>query len=421
MKRIISLILIISSFSPHVVSQRLVKDSPENQGMSTDRLTRLSSTLGKYTEEGKLPGVVALIARGGKIVYHEAFGYSDLEKEIPMKKDNIFRIASQSKAIVSVGIMMLQEEGQLLITDPLSQYIPEFLESTVAEIKEGTEYEIVQAKREITLRDLLTHTAGIGYGYGPASDKWKAAGIQGWYFAHKEEPILETVKKMGQLPNEAHPGEAYVYGYNTDILGAVIEVVSGKSLEEFLIEKILKPLGMNDTHFYLPPSKSPRLSVVYNQEKGKLKRAPVDGTMTSQGEYVSGARTSFSAGAGLLSTSMDYAIFLQMLLNGGEYNGSRIISRKSVELMISNHLGDVKFPWSEGTGFGLGFAITTDLGERGLLGTKGEFGWGGAYHSVYWADPIEDLLVVYFTQVIPISLDDHEKLRPLVYQSLIDE
>ena len=421
MKRIIVLILTISSFSPDLIGQKLVKDSPENQGMSTDRLTRLSSTLGEYTKEGKLPGVVALIARGGKIVYHEAFGYSDLEKEIPMKKDNIFRIASQSKAIVSVGIMILQEEGQLLISDPLSQYIPEFLESTVAEITEGDGYEIIQAKREITLRDLLTHTAGIGYGYGPASDLWEAAGIQGWYFAHREEPILETVKKMGKLPNDAHPGEAYVYGYNTDILGAVIEVVSGKSLEEFLSEKILQPLGMNDTHFYLPPSKSSRLSVVYNQENGKLMRAPVEGTMTSQGEYVSGARRSFSAGAGLLSTSMDYATFLQMMLNGGEYNGVRIISRKSVEIMTSNHLRDVKFPWSEGTGFGLGFAITTHLGERGLLGSEGEFGWGGAYHSVYWADPIEDLLVVYFTQVIPITLDDHDKLRPLVYQSLIDE
>ena len=422
-----------------VFGQPLADDLPENNGMSSERLETINSVFTDYVTTGKLPGVVVLAARNGKVVYHQAIGMRDMENKKPMSTETIFRIASQTKAIVSVGIMMLQEEGKLLLSDPLSKYISEFKETTVAIKEEDGGYKVEKAKREIKIRDLLTHTSGIGYGYGVAAEKWKNAEIQGWYFAHRTEPVLETVKKMANLPMEAHPGERYVYGYNTDILGALIEVVSGQSLDEFLKTKILNPLGMVDTYFYLPKSKASRLSIVYSQCNDRLLRAPKDGAPEfmwkdnetcvgnhqTQGQYLEGPRTSLSGGAGLLSTSMDYAIFLQMMLNNGTYNGTRILSRKSVELMTTNHLDgdhykDVKFPWDWGVGFGLGFSVTTDAGDRGVLGSLGEYGWGGAYHSSYWVDPTENLVVVYFTQVNPITLDDHQKLRSLIYQAIVD-
>ena len=413
-------------------SQDLKYDLPENNGMSSSRLSNIDSVFSNYVNNKKLPGAVILILRNGKITYHKSFGMSDLEKRVPMTNDKIFRIASQTKALVSVGIMMLQEEGKLLLSDSLSTYLPEFEKSTVAvpvskldNKNDGSLYKIVQAKRAITIRDLLTHTAGIGYGYGLAAELWENEDLQGWYFAHKEEAIQESVKKMASLPMEKHPGEAFVYGYSTDILGALIEVVSGKPLDIFLKKRILNPLGMQDTSFYLPNDKTSRLSVVYNQTENGLIRAPENGEEFSQGQYLKGPRKSLSGGAGLLSTSTDYAVFLQMLLNNGTFNGTRILSRKSVELMTSNHLGgdyykDVTFPWDFGTGFGLGFSITNNFGDRGVLGNVGEYGWGGAYHSNYFVNPKEKLVVVYFTQVVPITLDDHQKLKTLVYQSIVD-
>jgi len=338
-----------------------------------------------------------------------------------MTNDAIFRIASQSKALVSLGIMILQEEGKLLISDPVGKYIPQFDSTTVAVPKEGGGYNVVPAKRKITIRDLLTHTAGIGYGSGPAADKWKEAGIQGWYFADRDEPIASTVERMAALPMDAQPGEKFVYGYNTDILGVVIERASGKPLDVFLGEKVFKPLGMTDTYFYLPKEKASRLATVYSVDKnGPLTRAPDPGKMVGQGMYLDGPRKSFSGGAGILSTARDYATFLTMILNKGVRNGKRILSRKSVELMTVDHLRNI--PYGDGAGFGLGFEVTDKLGDRGRLGSEGEFGWGGAYHSTYWVDPKEDLVVVYFTQLIPAGgiIDDHGKLRALVYQAIVD-
>ncbi len=400
-------------------AQKLEPADPEELGLSVERLKFLTNTFDTYIEERELPGAVVLVARKGKIVYYESFGQRDMESGAEMPKDAIFRIASQTKALISVATMILQEEGKLLISDPVGKYIPAFSKTKVA-IGKGDDYEIVDADRQITIRDLLTHTAGIGYGYGTAADLWEEAGIQGWYFADRDEPILNTIERIASLPFDAQPGEQYVYGYNTDILGAVVEAASGQPLDTYLKERILDPLGMSDTHFYLPQEKTGRLAVVYSKEDGKgLERAPSPGGMVGQGMYVEGPRKSFSGGAGLLSTAMDYAKFLQMMLNEGEYKGKRIISRKSVELMTTDHIGDDKFVWTAGTGFGLGYSVVTDLGKRGSLGSVGEFGWGGAYHSSYWVDPVEDLVVVYFTQVIPAAnLDDHAKLRALIYQAL---
>ncbi|MGA1030555.1 MAG: serine hydrolase domain-containing protein [Flavobacteriaceae bacterium] len=412
------LILIFYLFTSITFAQSLEKVAPEAVGFSSERLAILTKTLQNYVAQEKLPGAVALVLRNGKVAYWEAVGQRDVEQGAPLQKNSIFRIASQTKALVSVGIMILQEEGKLLISDAVGKYIPEFNETTVAEPTEDG-YRVVPAKRKITLRDLLTHTAGIDYGNGTAKEAWKAAGIQGWYFADRNEPVLATIKRIGSLPQQAQPGTAFVYGYNTDILGAVIEVVSGQTLSEFITARILKPLGMNDTHFYLPKAKANRLAVVYSSKDGGIERAADPGKMVGQGAYVNGPRKSFSGGAGLLSTAEDYATFLQMMLNKGTYKNQRILSRKSVDLMTQNHLGDIVFPWTPGMGFGLGFSTVEDVGLRGELGSHGEFGWGGAYHSTYWVDPAEQLVVVYFTQLIPAeNVDDHQKLRTLIYQAL---
>ncbi|MCZ6769926.1 MAG: serine hydrolase [Acidobacteria bacterium] len=405
---------------PALQAQGLSRTQPQEVGLSAERLQRLSDVLQGYVDDGKLAGAVALVARRGKVAYLEAFGHRDRESNSPMKEGTIFRIASQTKALVSVGVMILQERGQLLITDPVGKYLPEFLKTTVAVSKEDGKYEIVEARRPITIRDLLTHTAGISYGNGVARDRWSEAGIQGWYFADRDEPIGATVSRIATLPFDAQPGERWIYGYSIDILGALIERVSGLTLNDFLRIQILEPLGMRDTHFFLPPAKSDHLAVVYSaKEEGGIERAPDPGHMVGQGAYVEGPRKSFSGGAGLLSTAGDYARFLQMLLDGGELDGTRILTPKTVQLMTVNHLGQLSF--RDGLGFGLGFSVVQDLGARGLPGSVGEFGWGGAYHSRYWVDPQEQLVVVYLTQLIPANdLDDQDKVRILVYQALVD-
>lgn len=404
-------------FEP-VPAQDLAPAVPESVAVSSERLERLTSTLQRYVDDQQLAGAVALVARHGRIVYHEALGMRDIESRDAMRKDAIFRIASQTKALVSAAVMVLQEQGKLLISDRLSRHLPEFKETTVAVERDGG-YKVEPSRRPITLRDLLTHTAGIDYGNGVAEDRWANADIQGWYFAHREEVMLDTVARMASLPFSAHPGERFVYGYNTDILGAVVERVSGTSLDDFLRETILGPLGMDDTHFYLSQDKTGRLATVYSASGRGLERAPEPGLGIGQGHYVQGPRVSFSGGAGLLSTAKDYARFLQMMLNGGSLDGKRVLSRKSVELMTVDHLNGI--PFRAGQGFGLGFSVVTDLGARGQPGSVGEFGWGGAYHSTYWVDPQEGLVVVYLTQLIPADgLDEHSKLRALVYQALTD-
>jgi CubicO group peptidase (beta-lactamase class C family) len=393
---------------------------PEDVGLSSERLQRLTAVFKGYVGENRLPGAVVLVLRRGKVAYFSAFGARDRETSAPMREDSIFRIASQSKAAVSVAVMILQEEGKLLIGEPVGNHLPEFAKTTVAVPRAGGGYDVVRARRPITIRDLLTHTAGIGYGDGPAADQWKAAGITGWYFADRDEPVAATISRLAALPFDAHPGEKWVYGYSTDILGALVERVSGQSLDAFLRARIFEPLGMRDTHFYLPDSKADRLTTVYSAAAaGPLTRTPETGGMVSQGAYLKGPRKSYSGGAGLLSTASDYGRFLQMLLNGGELDGKRILSRPSVRLMTVPQTAGIEF--RPGQGFGLGFYVVSDVGERGLPGSVGEYGWGGAYHSTYWVDPAEQLVVVYMTQLIPSgTLDDQSKLRALVYQAIND-
>lgn len=392
--------------------------APEELGFSAERLERLSAVLEDYVADGQFAGSVTLVVRHGKIAYLETFGERDRASHSAMQEDTIFRIASQSKAVVSTATMILQEEGKLLIQDPVGKYLPEFQETTVAVPNEDGGYDVVPAERPITIRDLLTHTSGFDYGYGVAEDEWAAAGIQHYYFSDRDEPIGETVSRMASLPANAQPGEKWVYGYSTDILGAVIERAAGMPLDKLLQDRIFSPLGMEDTYFYLPPAKRDRLATVYKNVDGTLERAVEEGPH-GQGMFVDGPRKSFSGGAGLVSTATDYARFLQMILNNGELDGVRILGRKTVELMSADHLGDVAF--RPGLGFGLGFSVLKDVGTRGWSGSVGELAWGGAYHSQYWIDPVEDLIVVHLTQLfISGGLDDPEKVRAAVYQALVD-
>jgi CubicO group peptidase (beta-lactamase class C family) len=387
--------------------------------MSTERLASLTPVLKGYVDRQQLAGSVALVARRGKLVYYEAFGQQDREARTPMQVDSIFRIASQSKAIVTTAAMILVEQGKLGLNDPIARYIPEFAEAKVAVPKDGGGYYLETLKRPITVRDLMTHTSGLSYGNGPAAAEWQKAGITGYYFSDRDEPIGATVARMAKLPLDAQPGEKWIYGYSIDVLGAVAEKASGKPLDELVRTSILGPLGMTDTAFYLPKDKRARLTAVYARNgNAPITRAPNDGA-AGQGAFVDGPRKSFSGGAGLLSTAGDYARFLEMMLDDGQLDGKRLLSRKTVELMTTDNLHGV--PFNPGQGFGLGFSVVTDVGARGEPGSLGEFGWGGAYHSTYWVDPVEKLVVVYLTQLNPAGdIDDFARLRALIYQAIVD-
>ena len=398
--------------------------TPQNSAaskISSERLDRLHAQMQRYVDEGRLAGAVVRIQQNGRLVFSEAVGWRDREAREPMREDTIFRIASQTKALTSVAVMMLMEEGKLLLDDPVGKHLPEWQKTTVAVAKPGGGYDTVPAKRPITIRDLLTHTAGISYGSGPAEKVWRDAGLFGWYFADRSEPVSTFVSRMAALPMAAQPGEKFVYGYNTDVLGVIVEKLSGKSLQAFLDERLIRPLGMKDTSFYLPREKAGRLAIVYEGEQG-LKRAPdasawKTGGHFGQGHYLDGPRVAYSGGAGLLSTAADYSRFLEMLRRGGELDGRRYLGRKTVELMVADHLGKIEY--NAGMGFGLGFSVRKDVGAAGEPGSKGEFGWGGAYHSEYWVDPEEGLTVVYMTQLLPAgNIDDHGKLRALIYQAI---
>jgi CubicO group peptidase (beta-lactamase class C family) len=400
--------------------------TPESVGVSSERLQRLREGMRRYVDEGRVAGLVAYVARNGRVVHHEALGMADVEAGRAMSNHTIFRIASQTKALTSVAVMMLVEEGRVGLGDSVARYIPAFEKTTVAVpapagAVEGTPVSVVPAKRAITIRDLLTHTAGIGYGYGPAAAQWKAAGIQHWYFADRSEPVAAVVERIAALPMDAQPGEKYVYGYSTDVLGVVVEKVSGTTLAEFFEKRITDPLGMVDTRFYLPPAQKDRLATVYAAKDGRFVRAPEG--QPGQGHYVEGPRLAFSGGAGLLSTARDYGRFLQMLLDRGELDGVRLLSPKTVELMTANHVGTLfaeRGANDAGMGFGLGFDVVLDLGGNGRYGTEGAFGWGGAYHTNYWVDPAEKLVCVLMAQLLPATGSDlHGRFRTLVYQAIV--
>jgi len=392
-------------------------------GFSTERLARVDALLDGYVNDGRIGGIVALVLRDGKPVYEHAVGWADKEAGRKIAMDTEFRIASQSKALTSVAILQLMEAGKLTVNDQAGKYIPTFAKTTVSVKNEnGPGLTITAARRPITIRDLLTHTAGISYGQTPdiaplyeAKGLGPAAGF-GWYFADKDEPICVTMERLGTLPFVAQPGESYEYGYNTDILGCIVEKASGQSLDEFIRTHITGPLGMQDTYFYLPPGKRERLAVVYGSDAdGKAVRQP-DGPR-GQGNYVEGPRKSFSGGAGIVSTARDYATFLEALRNGGALGKVRLLSPHAVQLMTTNQVGDLKSP--KGLGFGYGFETHDTYGVSGME-SVGSWGWGGAYGTYYRVDPAERLTTVLMIQMIPNNTDLTDKFKASIYQALID-
>lgn len=395
---------------------------PEAAGVSSQRLAHIDRTMQEIVASGQAAGIVTYLSRNGKVIHLGAYGFADVEAERSIDPDTIFRIASQTKAFTSVAAMMLVEEGRLALSDPVSKFIPQFARTTVAVPKPKGGYDVVAAERPITVHDLLTHTAGISYGEGIASDRWEEAGIQGWYFADREETVSAVVERMAGLPMEAQPGNKFVYGYSTDILGVVIERVTGKTLKQVFTERLIEPLGLRDTTFYLRPDDEDRFTQVYSIQDGKLVVSA--DPKVGFGHYVDGPRMAFSGGAGLLSTARDYGRFLEMLRRGGTLDGRRYLSAKTVQLMTVNHVGS-KFTEADftpgDTGFGLGFEVVTDLGKSGNFGSTGLYGWGGAYHTDYWVDPVEEIVAIVLTQLRPSTGSQlHTKFQALVYQAIVE-
>lgn len=391
---------------------------PAAHGFNPERLGRLDAVIERDIAAGRLAGAVMLVKRDGADVVFKAYGQHDRVNGVPMRTDAIFRIASMSKAVTTVAALMLYEEGHFLLNDPVGKFIPEFANSVVAVPAAAgstgaARYTTVPAKRPISIRDLMAHTAGLTYGNFVASEEYKAAGLHGWYLIDRDETIGDAMKRLATLPLATHPGEGYDYGYGTDVLGYLVEVVSGLPLDRFFEERIFRPLGMNDTHFYLPKEKAHRLAVVYGLERGQLVRKE-DSART---DYIDGPRKLFSGGAGLLSTASDYGRFLQMLLNGGELDGVRLLSPRTVALMHVNHADN---HFRRGTqSFGLGFWVNDRPGRYGELVGEGAYGWGSAYFPQYLVDPQERLVALFMTQLRPDGGSNlNHRFKVTLYQAL---
>ncbi|HEU0139372.1 MAG TPA: serine hydrolase domain-containing protein [Bryobacteraceae bacterium] len=389
--------------------------------LAQERLARVGQLLQRYTDEKRIAGAVALVLRDGQPVYERAVGWADREAGRRMTVDTIFRIASQTKAITSAAILALVEEGKIGLNEPVGNFIPTFKKTTVA-VKDGSGMKTEPARRAITIQQLLTHTAGISYGRESHIEALYAqkglgpAAGNGWYTADKDEPICITMERLGTLPFAAQPGESFVYGYNTDILGCVVEKASGMPLDQFIQTRITGPLGMKDTRFFLPAAERDRLAAVYaSGSDGLIVRAP-EGPR-GQGSYVDGPRKSFAGGAGLTSTARDYARFLEMIRNGGKLDGVRILAPRTVALMTTNQSGTL--PSGDGLGFGLGFQTIDRYGAKGMAGV-GAFGWGGAYGTTYEVDPASRMVLVLMLQLMPNATNIGEKFPLTVYQSLVD-
>ncbi|MBK7474644.1 MAG: beta-lactamase family protein [Haliscomenobacter sp.] len=393
-------------------------DRPSDLGFSMSRLDLLDGWLDKMVKEGTIPNAVTFVAKRGKIIHYKAFGFRNREQAIPLEKDDIFRIASQTKAITTVAALMLHEEGKFLLTDPVSKYIPYFANPKVLvrfDSASGT-VETRPAKREITIKDLLTHTAGIPYQHPMDHiEEYKVP-----FFNSLEPDRLTTIiPKIAARPLLHDPGEQFTYGLNTDIVGYLVEVLSGMPLDQFFRTRIFEPIGMKDSHFYLPMEKAPRLVELYAKPAADSMLAVSD-HFNNRYFPVQGAKTYYSGGAGLVSTIEDYARFCQMLLNGGEFNGKQLLSPKSVDLLFRNQIGDLRV-WERNDGFSLGFEVFSEQTNYGDLASPGSIMWGGMYCSEYTIDPKENLILLVFTNVHPFAQGGEflRRYRNLVYQSLI--
>ena len=404
-------------------SPPITEGTPESVAMSSERLARIDAMLQSNVDRGNLPGVVALIARNGKIVFHNAYGMADNTLGKPMETNTIFRIASQSKAITSTAVMILWEEGKFKLDDPISKYIPEFKEAQLLDTfnEQDSSYTTKPAEDQITIRDLITHTSGLGYGVIDSDERFKKiyakAGITD-LFTTEDISIGESIKKLAKLPLHHNPGSKFTYSEGLDVLGYFVEVVSGMPFDEFLKSRIFDPLGMEDTWFYLPKNKQDRLVTVQQKVDGKWQKYPI--TFYDTDYPKKGAKRFFSGGAGLSSTAKDYATFLQMYLNKGELNGIRILSRTTVQSIMGNQVGDL---FSDGDKFyGLAFGIVTPFGQdMGGQGSVGTFDWGGYFNTQYFADPKEQVIGVLMKQTQGSVQDETAwKFRQMVGAAIDD-
>jgi len=410
--------LTLSSFA------QLKEAAPETAGASSERLKRIDNLLQEYIDKKWIGGATAIVVKDGKIIYYKALGLSDVDNKTAMKKDAIFRIASQTKAITSVAIMMLYEEGKLLLDDPVSRYIPSFANQKVLDKfnEADSSYTTVPAKRPVTIRDLLTHTSGIGYaqiGSKEATAIYAKNGIWGGIGVENGMILGDKIKVLGTLPLLHQPGEQWTYGLNSDILGYVIEVLSGMSLDAFFKTRIFEPLGMKDTYFYLPKEKYSRL-VTLNTEDKNREVVTMKESLNISGKininYPAAPGTYYSGGGGLSSTALDYAIFMQMLVNNGEYNGKRILSPFAIRMMTTSQFDKLNWP---DTKMGLGFSLYTDKSVARSPLSPGSFEWGGMFSSTYWIDPKEKLVAQLFLNQYPNSHGEiHDKFKVAVYQTL---
>ena len=405
-------------------AQQRSASTPESVGVSTERLGRLHQAMQMFVDRHEAGGIVTLIARDGKVVDVHASGFQDVESRTPMKTDTIFRIASMSKPITTVAVMMLYEEGKLLLTDPVSKFIPAFKTSTVMSA-DGT---TTPARRGITIRDLLSHRSGITYGFlnnGPVGNAYRKEGIADGLTVMPTS-LADAIDKLAAAPLVSQPGAAWNYSLSTDVLGRVVEVVSGKSFDVFLRDRIFVPLGMTDTSFEVPDAKVARFATAYAPDGAGGIRPMKDpesfgNAVFSPGVSYKPGKKYFSGGAGLTSTAGDYARFCQMLLDGGTAGATRLLSPKTIELMTLSHTSDlppVGGLLGPGTAFGLGVQVTIDIAATQTMGSNGLYGWSGIYGTVFWVDPKEKLVAIMMVQRYPGS-PVAAAFRQLVYQALV--
>jgi len=419
----VSAFLCVLSMAAAAGAQELLVAKPESVGLSSERLERIAAAVGRHVDEKRIAGAVTLVARRGRVAWFKAQGLADRESGKPMRPDTIFRICSMTKPITSVAAMMLYEDGRFLLEDPVSKYLPEFKNPKVfVKPASGDPYSI-PATKEITVRDLLRHTSGITYNWhsdlGPL---YTAAGV-GHGLLPYDGTIEENVKRLAGLPLLFNPGERWEYGLGVDVLGRLVEILSGKTLDEFLKTRIFEPVGMKDTYFYLPDNKLDRLAAAYTYYKDKgLNRFPetpiTEGPMIYSADYpYRGPKKLFSGGAGLSSTAADYERFCQMMLDGGRVGQTRLLSRKSVELMTQDQLGKI----GADQGFGLGFGIEGVKAPLSEFGSPGTYSWGGFFFTAFSIDPKEQMIVIFMAQLHPaedVSLD--RQVNTLAYQAIVD-
>lgn len=410
----------------------MIDAKPEDVGLSSERLGRIDGWMDRWVGSGRLPGLSVTVQRKGRTVYHRCSGLADVARGAPMASDTIVRIYSMTKPLTSLALMMLYEEGLFQLDEPISKVMPAWRNQRVFSLGNAMKYDTVPAERDITYRDLLTHTSGLAFGF-VVSHAVDALYVQNgvdfvWVGGRPKEAVTleEMSDRAAAMPLMAQPGKAWNYSIATDVIGRLVEIHGGMAFERFMAERILEPLGMKDTGFWVPEGSRGRFAANYIPDgKGGMKL--FDDPATSQ--YLVPPPLPSGAG-GLVSTAGDYMRFCKMMLGGGVLDGVRLVGRKTVELMTANHLGGdmasmgtPRFSEAnyEGIGFGLGFSVMLDPARAQVLGTPGEYAWGGAASTAFWCDPAEDMAVVMLTQLLPSSTYPIRKeLRVLTYQAIVD-